>query len=767
MADAIQKVYDEAAVVFSRSFRFVEWKFVIATEFTSTPFGDRDQPQHKATKEIDRQKWIYVFRYNHEREVYSEVWEEIRIDKGGQMAATPSGEIEKELKTRGKPVPLGKTMCLPRRVVGQPLFYRFFASRVRLPLAQIKELKTKITTFAPPVIFDPGKNLSVIVQDGELLVPVVDPVTVALHLHAAFTAAADDVINYAAAHTENPNRKLVERRRKKHLLATLLKSIIGDPDNKSANNLVSELKGDQFPLEDFLTHYEAQIQWRVERRDRFGKYLAQWLGSDAMKIAAASYMGATNSSWFQFLVPWAHSITRLAESKPGRKFLDAILDDRTHFVHTYLWPKKALPDDGIQAVRKGGMTIFEAWKEFANRNVLAKGGTVSEIIDSLEILLLPTGKKNVIKSIEQVDLYRRLLRTQGTIKSVRMIAPPPGITATDFKLDSPFSRAPVKFGAIVESVNLVFAIKSTMDAMAGEDPKKKELALIGLVGSTLDTASAVATLLRKSEKVVATLSFVSGVIDVYLADKEMRAAFKAGDQDVANATFLTAAGSTIGTAGAFMALTAIPGGQIVAVIGLLVVAIGFIYKAVAGKDPIERFFAHCSWGKEHLLAGHPDWSPTDFKDWQGDKEFDYQFEALLNIICNMEISSGNTFREFKYKMGWLPPNSKLKVKYEETWSDAADNRTIESEIQFTDKGPVSTAPTMLPFADGKNGVKITLVDFYLSKKDPHDGVYNMILKRKVNPLLRKVVASGKLISSFDGMADVVVPYNGWAKKTFY
>ena len=72
-----------------------------------------------------------------------------------------------------------------------------------------------------------------------------------------------------------------------------------------------------------------------------------------------------------------------------------------------------------------------------------------------------------------------------------------------------------------------------------------------------------------------------------------------------------------------MALTAIPGGQIVAVIGLLVVAIGFIYKAVAGKDPIERFFAHCSWGKEHLKAGHPDWSPTDFKDLQGDKEFDY------------------------------------------------------------------------------------------------------------------------------------------------
>ena len=36
-----------------------------------------------------------------------------------------------------------------------------------------------------------------------------------------------------------------------------------------------------------------------------------------------------------------------------------------------------------------------------------------------------------------------------------------------------------------ESVNLVFAIKSTMEAMEGDDPQKKELAIIGLVGSSL------------------------------------------------------------------------------------------------------------------------------------------------------------------------------------------------------------------------------------------------------------------------------------------
>lgn len=118
-------------------------------------------------------------------------------------------------------------------------------------------------------------------------------------------------------------------------------------------------------------------------------------------------------------------------------------------------------------------------------------------------------------------------------------------------------------------------------------------------------------------------------------------------------------------------------------------------------------------------------------------------------------------------MGWLPPYSKLKVKYEESWSDAADNRTLESEIHFTDKGPKSTVPNMLAVADGKNGVKLTLVLAHLSKKDPHDGEYNVYLQRNVNKNLSKVVASGRLIVSFDGMADVAIPYTGWSKKKFY
>lgn len=759
MGDPIlQKAYDEAAAVFSQSFRFVEWKFVIAAKGTSTPFGDRDEPQGKATTKIDREKWVYVFRNNHEREVYAAIREEIRIDKSGKMAATPYDEIEKELKKRGDPVPLGNAMCLPRRIFGKPLVYRFFASRVRLPLAQIKELENQVTTFAPPVIFDPGKNLSVIEKDGELLVPVVDPVTVALHLHSAFVVAADDVIDYTAAHAglSKTKRETVERRRKKHLLATLLKGIIGEESNTGANDLVHELKGMQGPLEAFLAHYEGEVQSRVDRRDRLGAFLVRWLSSEALKIAAAAYKGSPKDSWVRFLVPWCHAVTRLGETPPGRNYLVKLLDDKTHFIHTYVWPKDELSDDQFQSIRKGGMTVLEAWQTFAEARILIQGGNyVDDVVESLRKLRrFKQGQKLTTTSIKEI------VAIDKTIKATKLIDPGPVETVRNF------GSEPKAFGAIVESVNLLFAIRSTMDVMKGDDPRKKELAIIGLVGSSLDAASAVASLLKNTEKVVAVLGFVSGVIDVYLGHVEMTKAFKDGDQDIANGAFLTAAGATIGTAGTIMALVAIPGGQIVGVIGLAVVAIGFIYKWIKGKPPIQRFFNRCSWGKDHLLAGGGDWSPTRFEDWKGEKEFDHQLEALLNIICKVEISHGDTFRDLRYKMAWLPPNAKLVARYEETWKDEADNRTIEGEVVVTDKGPMSRNPGIAAYADGKNGVKLAIVPGQLSKKNPH-----MDIKvgdfRPPNPDLKKSVASGKLLVTFDGTANVTIPHKGWEKQTFY
>src|SRR4249920_930480 len=104
MADNIpQSAYDDAAAVFSRSFRFVEWKFIGVNDGGRYPFGDYGPAMDTAIVAIDREKWIYVFRHDPAAKDYASIQEEIRVGADGEMAATPRDELEKPLKSRGKP----------------------------------------------------------------------------------------------------------------------------------------------------------------------------------------------------------------------------------------------------------------------------------------------------------------------------------------------------------------------------------------------------------------------------------------------------------------------------------------------------------------------------------------------------------------------------------------------------------------------------------------------------------------------------------------
>jgi hypothetical protein len=766
MVDTVpQAAYDTAAAVFSRSFCFVEWKMLSVSPAGTSGFGDRGEPQLKAVKSIDRQKWIYVFRHN-VAEQYAAIREEIRIDASGQMAATPYDQIEKEIDQRGTPVALGKTLCLPRRVFGKPIMYRFYASRVRLPLAQIKALEKSVTQFTPVTNLEPGKNSSVLEKNGEMLVPVVDPITVLLHLHAAYSAAADDVINYSSAHKRlsDAQRKVVERRRKKQLLASFLNAVIGEDNNTAGNNLVHQLKGQQGPLVDFLKHYDAQVKWRIDRRDRLGAYLTRWLQSEAMKIAAAAHLSSIKDAWPQFLVPWCHAVTRLCETPTGRTYLLSVLDEPAHFARTYVWPDKELSDDAFQAVRKGGMTVLEAYKSFAEARILLKEGDyVKYVVESVTRLRYlqryKLAEKLTAQTIKEgVDLNRQIKETFA-------------IDPDTYKAKTHFAIEARSLGVLIESINLLISVRTMMDAMKGKDPKAKQLAIVGLVGSGFDAAGAIASLFKKGEKIAAVFGFVSGVIDIYLGVEAMNQAFTDGDQAMANGSFLTAAGATISTAGAAMGLMAIPGGQIVGIIGLAVVAIGLIYKMLKGKTDLERFFAVCSWGVERKQDGGPakgaaSWSPTRFETWTGDKEFDYQLEALLNIICKITIARGTTFRDLKISMAWLPPRATLLVKYEESWQGDAKPYVLDTVVSWKDQGPVSKMPALIVAADGAHAVKVTAAAGQLPTRTFYtDHWVGPAHYRRPVASLKKSVASARLLVSFDGMAATRVPHDDYAQQT--
>jgi len=532
-----------------------------------------------------------------------------------------------------------------------------------------------------------------------------------------------------------------------------------------SKTFVAKLKGGAGPVEDYVTHYDEEVQWRIRRRDRLGNHLAKWLASDAMKILAEAHK-SPKRIWNIFLVPWCHAVTRLGETPAGRDYLDSLLDDKKHFIHKYVWPSvwpnSQELDDWVQATRKWSMTYLEAFKAFAERRILRKAPDyVKETLEKLENLRrikgeLQTGpitRKTIEKGVEVEKQIQGLYTKTPELRDVEGD-------------EHYWAGSTRKVGAIIESINFVFAVRNLMEKLEDEKATRedKEVAIIGLVGSTLDAAGGIASLFESGEEFVPFLGFVSGVIDVYLGVISMNKAFEDGDQELANGSFLTAAGSTIAAASAFMGILAIPGANIVAILGLFVVAVGFVYKLFAPDSPMERFFAHCTWGNDYLSAGGADWSPTRFEEWKEEKEFDNQFTALLNMICKFKIGSYGTIRELEYEMGWLPPNSRLVFSYEEKWEDEAAQK-LDGDVIITDKTAVSNQPWSVVSLVGKSTIKLAVLSSYLSKNHPTiEPVTNATETRQFIDNLERSVATGRLLVTLDDKIKVTIPYGGPVKK---
>src|SRR5688572_11592154 len=82
--------YDDAMAVMSKPCRFVEWKIYGGGAKVDiwSPFGVSSDKK-SAWKEIEGERWIYVFR-SYARTKSAGVWvEELHLDKHGEIAATP------------------------------------------------------------------------------------------------------------------------------------------------------------------------------------------------------------------------------------------------------------------------------------------------------------------------------------------------------------------------------------------------------------------------------------------------------------------------------------------------------------------------------------------------------------------------------------------------------------------------------------------------------------------------------------------------------
>ncbi len=707
---ALEAAYDSAIAVMSRKCQFVEWKFYGGGEEPSkwSPFGvipDRSGSWQKIVGE----RWIYVYRRDY-RTGMGAVWvDELKLTAEGDLLMTPmDGLVDRStLKTRTgeRPAPkaIGKTVSFPRRIQGVGYEYFFFAARFRLPARAVDELAPLVEKTLPPVNFeDSDGNVADYLSTGICLVPVLDPMTVALQLHDCYLVALDDAISYVSDHDEQSTaaQRETARRAKKIMLAQTilaLTSPAADPNNQLHSKLNDGRPWLKRPtVEDFSKQYDEQVRFRSEWRDRWASLLRYWYNGPLLKLVETVYLKEKISEfdiWVDFTEVIFH---RISESVDGRALVKSLIANAKHWTNRLILSRERDPADAFQAVRKSSAAAISILREFLPAYYERYG------LKAVEKAVNDMGSK-ILK--DQKDAVAHILKVKYKLP-LPAGAPPLYHDQLKISVDSKFDRSMrfrqkanarvLTFGFAVEGINLYLAFKGLQDAYQSGSTTDKALAWVNTFGALVDFSGFVAEILsvnavaRAAVRVLAVISLVSAVIDIISGVASVVQEYKKGNMGGMVGSALVTVGSVIA---AGVALKALITGSLSAgpwgLIALAIVALGYAIRLLFGSESdYHKLVGHCEWGLE---AGEdsdkPDWSPVALKDLKGD--YEAQTIACLNLLCT--IKAYRTPKDLKaavVKADWFPAGTRLSVVYYPR--DTADKKEITELIILSPDGPVAT-----------------------------------------------------------------------------
>ena len=779
----LQEAYDTAFAVFSPRVEFIEWKMY---EVPSDKAGGwwpyyayRGGGRFWDTwKEIEGERWIYVFRKPKGMAAApATLVDEFFLDGSGQLHATQIEKLKAQVANgmwpergkRGAQVPIGKTVSFCRQFLGQSLLHYFFSSRVQLPSKLIGELQDHIADWTQGISFEPtDPNVYRGREGDDPLVPVLDPITIATHLHEYYVAASDDLTKYLTPiddpddpHSDEKKKRAAERQ-KKFLLAQIVSSVLDAEPTLNGQE-------DDGLLYNFLNDYEQQIQYRKVWRNRWATYLTNWLKARPVLLLAEAHQFDEKTDFPLFLLHMAHCHSRLSESPQGRELLQAHFEQPKRFpwVQKYAFGRESITREEVQAVRKTGSAPLEFIKEHAP--VWMKGAKTTAAEEMSQALNKIFGVNVKPKGVlwSEKELKYRVWSMKGSeLKHAER---------HDFELlveeihEAQFELKPMWKGAVgslvegMELINFALALQNFAKTAQGER-EEQVWAFVELTSAGVDLTNATLSLFGKaSKKTIAKLSFVSAVIDTVIGAKETLEA-------LSEAKFGKALGSGIVTVGSMIiAVGVLAESSVAGPIGLVIVGAGFIIKEIF-RDPndYENFVNFSSFGKrEGERDEKPGWYKTEktFEEWEDD--LDEQIRAAVMLLCKIRItaaaspgaannlryeyptaewirSTGEQLRRATVKMGWIPRGAKLHLKYSEEWVDRRDGREFTADLAFDDGDKPTMPATRLGLQIQPGRIVVVQAPGSAASEKPVLTVNENGQYLGVNPGLKKITLTGSL-----------------------
>src|SRR5262249_402634 len=228
---------------------------------------------------------------------------------------------------------------------------------------------TSDSTTDPPTIFGQWDPHVVMDTDsGTLQVPVLDPLTILLHLHDLAVASSDELYEYTTIYDgqSTEKRERIVKRQQKIVLAYVVQMVLKNYDTNYGTAAHDVSKRTDL----FITQYSEQMNYRVREQERWWFYLSNWYQSDPIHFLSRAHFGDPEEHWLSYFLPMMLCILGANACKPGRELLVNILKDKKRWSWFH---KQVLPGfDGeseiaetYQVPRKFLLAILEVMKEIS------------------------------------------------------------------------------------------------------------------------------------------------------------------------------------------------------------------------------------------------------------------------------------------------------------------------------------------------------------------------------------------------------------------
>jgi hypothetical protein len=729
--ETLEHAYESALAVLTAPVSFLEWTTLkVENSFTPDPrVSDDWSPvglsfryggegyEWDPAQAIEGERYIYVFARRVWGSDVPTLVEELHLDADGTITATQLGTRlfpdPRPLDGKDSPLPekrqrsrIGTTMRFVRRVRTSRLAHYFFASRIPLSRRAVEELRHNVVGWVPETQFDAldyvpkstsepdvpspttfgewDPNVLTGLGPGALQVPVLDPITIALHLHDLATSATGDLLDYVTTYDDQraEARERVVKRQQKLVLAYLVQMVLKNYDTAlyGAQHSVS-VKTDTF-----VQKYWEQVNYRLRERERWWTYLGNWLQADPIEFLSRAHFEQPAQHWQAFLLPMLLCFLDASGSQAGRDLVAAVVKDkkRWRWFHRQILPgldegpEEDTKAETYQVPRKFALAVLEVVKEmgpgFLDHSTAAMWRVLGAHSKNFSLRFMVDGgplDKDPLVAAKKFEESQEKLHIQ--------VPEPEEIVEEWHELAEHHYKGKVlKITAVVELLDLALSVRQFINERSGEHA-------VTLVRSMADTSALLLEFAHGAKgKLLSTLFrmrpglvVLGGVLEGYLAVQDARKAAAKDDSAGVASGVITAGGAAVSTLG-FVATVALEAVGLELsftpffVVGLILMGIG----AIVGlfKDtPMETFLKFCAFGKNggggELVEGLEEMK---------EGEYGQQLEVLLNLLCRVKIERADMAsidggartddaRAARFTMGWIPDGAYLTVDYRDQW----------------------------------------------------------------------------------------------------